>query len=31
MDAVRHHESIYKQAGAVYGCARQATPGGFQI
>ncbi len=32
MDAVRHHESIYKQAGAVHGCAlAQATPGGCEI
>jgi FdhD protein len=29
MDAVRHHESIYKQAGAVHGCAlAQATGDG---
>ncbi|MFN4065530.1 sulfurtransferase FdhD [Azoarcus communis] len=29
MDAVRHHESIYKQAGAVHGCAlARATPDG---
>lgn len=32
MDAVRHHESIYKQAGAVHGCAlAQATPAGCEI
>jgi len=32
MDAVRHHESIYKQAGAVHGCAlARATPGGCEI
>ncbi len=32
MDAVRHHESIYKQAGAVHGCAlAQATPEGCSI
>ncbi len=32
MEAVRHHESIYKQAGAVHGCAlAQATPGGCEI
>ena len=32
MDAVRHHESIYKQAGAVHGCAlAQPTPGGCEI
>ena len=29
---VRHHESIYKQAGAVHGCAlARATPGGCEI
>lgn len=30
LDAVRHHESIYKQAGAVHGCAlaTNANPGG---
>ena len=32
MDAVRHHESIYKQAGAVHGCAlARATTGGCEI
>ncbi|MBD5801428.1 formate dehydrogenase accessory protein [Azoarcus sp. Aa7] len=32
MDAVRHHESIYKQAGAVHGCAlAQATADGCDI
>ncbi|ENO93782.1 formate dehydrogenase subunit FdhD [Thauera phenylacetica B4P] len=32
MDAVRHHESIYKQAGAVHGCAlARATPGACEI
>ncbi|CAL96104.1 putative formate dehydrogenase accessory protein [Azoarcus olearius] len=32
MDAVRHHESIYKQAGAVHGCAlAQARPDGCEI
>ncbi|APR03352.1 formate dehydrogenase accessory sulfurtransferase FdhD [Thauera chlorobenzoica] len=32
MEAVRHHESIYKQAGAVHGCAlARATPGGCEI
>lgn len=32
MDAVRLHESIYKQAGAVHGCAlAQATPDGCGI
>jgi FdhD protein len=32
MDAVRHHESIYKQAGAVHGCAlAQAGPDGCEI
>lgn len=28
MDAVRHHESIYKQAGAVHGCALAAPTAG---
>ncbi len=29
MEAVRHHESIYKQAGAVHGCAlARSLPGG---
>ena len=27
MDAVRHHESIYKQAGAVHGCALATNAG----
>lgn len=32
MDAVRHHESIYKQAGAVHGCAlAQPTADGCEI
>ena len=32
MGAVRHHESIYKQAGAVHGCAlAQATSAGCDI
>lgn len=32
MDAVRLHESIYKQAGAVHGCAlARATPDGCEI
>lgn len=28
LDAVRQHESIYKQAGAVHGCALVSNPGG---
>ena len=32
MDAVRHHESIYKAAGAVHGCAlARPTPDGCEI
>ncbi len=33
MEAVRHHESIYKQAGAVHGCAlaRASAEGGCEI
>jgi FdhD protein len=27
LDAIRHHESIYKQAGAVHGCALVANRG----